>query len=100
MRILENLCVEFSEDNLVRKYYYRLTETLMDQKKVYGIEVERQDYEQECVVNIEREALPKISRQKENVQAIVQSLHKNIVSPIHLIDVFGEEIDELAYSFS
>ena len=101
MKILDSVCVISEDDNETKRYYYyRLTETLLKNKVAYGIEVERQDFKGSNINNIERECLPIISQKIQSVQALLKLLSKNIVSPIHVVDIIGEEIDELAYNFN
>lgn len=100
MKILDSICVVLEEENILRKYYYRLTETLFNKSEVFGIEVEREDYTGDTLTKIERETLPIISQDKNSVQALLSKLHKNLVSPIHVIYIIGEDMDNMAYSFN
>jgi len=67
--------------------------------QVYGIEAEREDYKNEELINIERESIEYISPHRHKVQELLKTLYENTVSPIHLIDVLGEHIDEYVIDF-
>lgn len=100
MDVLDSICVSSDCDGQARKYYYRLTNTLFNNKNTYGLEVEKQDFIEDQLNKIERESLPIISTERNKVQAMFELLYKNVVSPIHVIDILGEEIDECAYYFA
>lgn len=91
--------------NLV--YTYRLTRDLKmlysDRGSIeiqaYGIEVERQDFCDGVLINVERECVECISPQRYKVKNLMNLLYENIVSPIHLVEVLGEYIDEYVSDF-
>ena len=101
MKILDSKdIISFDEERkLNMHYYYRLTSTKLNNKQAFGIEVERQDFSEGVIKNIERESIPVISEAREEVCNIVELLAANIVAPIHVIDIIGEKVDELAYQF-
>lgn len=66
----------------------------------YGIEVERQKLINGVVVNIERDIVATISPYRHKVRNLIKTLYENCVSPIHLIDVLGEYIDEYVIDFN
>ena len=66
----------------------------------YRIEVERQDIINGGLVNIERNSVNNISTDKEKVKRLFDLVSKNNVSPIHLIDVIGEYVDEYVSDFN
>lgn len=88
-------------------YSYRLTKKLkvLDSSgerieiQAYGIEVERQDFCNGVLINVEREFIESISPQRYKVKNLLNLLYDNLVSPIHLIDVLGEYIDEYVSDF-
>ena len=69
-------------------------------RQAYGIEVERQDVIDGDLVNIERDSVNNISTNKEKVKKLFDLVSKNNVSPIHLIDVIGEYVDEYITDFN
>lgn len=99
MRVIKNLCKEVKLEDKCYKFCYRLTETCFKGNVVYGIEVERKDFNNEVLINIERDSIEKISPNKGNVESLVDKLHKYEVSPIHLIDVIGEYVDNYVADF-
>ncbi|MNI91836.1 hypothetical protein D3C76_1826070 [compost metagenome] len=57
------------------------------------------DFNDENLINIERECINKISPVYNKVENMVDLLYKYRVSPIHLVDVLGETIDECVMDF-
>ena len=100
MIILKNeKVVESVQDNSRYEYSYRLVKTDYRNMVAYGIEVERMDFNDENLINIERECINKISPVYNKVENMVELLYKYRVSPIHLVDVLGETIDECVMDF-
>ncbi|EGT5618211.1 hypothetical protein BUL45_03905 [Clostridium perfringens] len=100
MKIVKNLCKEINIEDKCYKFCYRLIETCFNGTKVYGIEVERKDFMDSDLINVERDSVEKISPNKDKVEILVEKLHKYEVSPIHLIDVIGEEVDNCVADFA
>lgn len=101
MLIVENLCRSEYIENVKYDYSYRVVknkvtfpEIYKAQIESYGIEIERRDIVNGCLINIERDCVKNISPDKIKVKSLVEMLYENIVSPIHLIDILGEYIDE------
>jgi hypothetical protein len=67
--------------------------------QTYGIEIERQDSRNGEVVNIERDCISTISPQRHKVHKLLKMLYDNEVSPIHLVDVLGDYVDEYIIDF-
>ncbi|KYH28464.1 MULTISPECIES: DUF6514 family protein [Clostridium] len=65
----------------------------------YGIEVERQDIVNGKLVRIERDSVKCISPHRHKVHELLKMLYDNVVSPIHLIDILGEYIDNYVTDF-
>lgn len=80
-------------------YFYRMTEGEFKKGQAYGIEVERQDIKNGSLINIERNSVKLISTNEEKVKKLFDLISKNNVSPIHLIDVIGEYVDEYVSDF-
>lgn len=76
------------------QYVYRLLLKDYNNKKVYGLEVERRDISNNQVINIERESIEEVSIVKDKVKEMIDILYNGIVSPIHVVDILGEEIDK------
>lgn len=81
-------------------YNYRLIKEEYLNGQAYGIEVERQDFVEGILVNIERDEIRKISNIKEKVNNLLEIIHKNKVSPIHIVDILGEYVDNYVMDFS
>lgn len=73
MKIVKNLYKEINLEDKCYKFCYRL---------------------------IERDSVDKISPNKDKVEVLVEKLHKYEVSPIHLIDVIGEDVDNCVADFA
>jgi protein tyrosine phosphatase len=67
--------------------------------QTYGIEIERQDYLDDSLINIERDCISTISPQRHKIHNLLKMLYDNQVSPIHLVDVLGEYVDEYIIDF-
>jgi hypothetical protein len=105
--IVESMIRNEIYDEMKHNYFYRLTKdnvTLsMGGEKVdvqtYGIEIERQDIENGSIVNIERDSVKSISPHRHKVHGLLKFLYDNCVSPVHLIEVLGDYIDEYIVDF-
>ena len=107
MLVIENL---FKVENLEGKkckYIYRLTKSSFPVEisgeivnlDCYGIETECQEIVDNCVASVERSAIEKISTSRYKVHNLFKLLFDNSVSPVHLIDVIGEYVDEYVSDF-
>ena len=52
------------------------------------------------VVQIERDKIERISTKEEKVRQLLELLHIYQVSPIHLVDVLGEYVDNYVCDFN
>ncbi|MCJ7688068.1 MAG: DUF6514 family protein [Clostridiaceae bacterium] len=107
MIIIENLSKKLTENDVKHNYFYRLIKSNMSvsmygeltQVQAYGIEIERQDILDDTVVFIERDRVENISPQRHKVKNLLKMLYDNSVSPIHMIDILGDYIDEYIVDF-
>lgn len=107
MMVVESLNRTESLGDITYIYNYRLTRGHISMNlqcenvivQTYGIEIERQDYINGIMVNIERDGVENISPQRHKVHNLLRLLHEEGVSPIHLIDVLGEYIDTYIIDF-
>lgn len=107
MVVIESMSRSEVADDVIYNYFYRIvkgqvTLPIGSDKIVvqsYGIEIERQDIKDGNVINIERDCINSISPQRYKVQNLLKLLYDNNVSPIHLIDVLGEYVDEYIIDF-
>ncbi|MGL4655358.1 MAG: DUF6514 family protein [Sarcina sp.] len=93
MKIVKSLVEELEVEGKKYEYSYRIIETNLNKFIVFGIEVERVDYINGKMVNIEREVIDKISEDLIKVEQLYKLVSENLVSPIHLIDILGEYAD-------
>lgn len=107
MVIIENLYKEITDGDVNYNYAYRLVKNNMSvvmygkltEIQAYGIEIERQDITNGTVVRIQRDCAKHISPQRYKVKNLLKILYDNTVSPIHMIDILGEYIDEYTSDF-
>lgn len=102
MAVVELLIKSHEAEGTRYKYFYRLTKreiaiynndnNIMPTQS-YGIEIERHDLVNESLVNVEKNEVVNVSTSRHKVHNILKYLFENTVSPIHLIDVIGEEVD-------
>ncbi|WML36177.1 DUF6514 family protein [Clostridium sp. OS1-26] len=105
--VVENLIRTESRDDVKYVYLYRLLKGNISitygvdtiEVQSYGIEIERQDLVDGKLVNIERDCVKSISPERHKVHNLLKLLYDNNVSPIHLIDVLGDYIDEYIVDF-
>jgi hypothetical protein len=108
MEVIESLSKIEVIEGMKYKYFYRLIKssfsTTLHDKKVnvdcFGIEVERHDIINNCIAKIERESIERISPYRYKVHNLLKFINDNAVSPIHLIDVLGEYVDEYILDFN
>lgn len=91
---------EEKTDKTMMVYNYRLIKEDYLRGQAYGIEIERQDFVEGVLVKIERDEIRKISNIKEKVQGLLEIVHKNKVSPIHIVDILGEYVDNYLIDFN
>ena len=75
------------------KYIYRMTEKNIRNRQAFGIEIERQDFNDGQVVNLERDYVSLVASEEKRANDILLLLFNNLVSPIHLVDIVGEYAD-------
>ncbi|MFR5264885.1 DUF6514 family protein [Clostridium sp.] len=100
MLVVENLKRNFYDENSQKEYFYRLTVKKYENKSFYGIEIERKDFEQNNLINIERENMDYIETNKTKALELLKMLWENQVSPIHLIDILGTYADNTIERYS
>jgi hypothetical protein len=105
--IVESMVRNEINEDMKHNYFYRLTKNnislsingeKMDVQS-YGIEIERQDILNNSIVNIERDGVKSISPHRHKVHSLLKLLFDNCVSPVHLIDVLGDYVDEYIVDF-
>lgn len=107
-------CITRNEiiEGMSKNYIYRLTKSNVSisldidsnsdsmEVQTYGIEIERQDIIDDSIINIERDSVKSISPHRHKVHALLKLLYDNCVSPIHLVEILGEYIDEYIIDFN
>jgi len=107
MVVIENLYKKVTDGDVNYTYFYRLVKSQISvsmydeftKVQAYGIEIERQDISNGSVVRIQRDCVDNISPQRYKVKNLLKMLYDNTVSPIHMIDILGEYIDEYTSDF-
>lgn len=99
MKVVENLIKSVNGDDISYTYSYRLIKANYNSNDAYGIEIERADYKNDIIVNIDRDRVKLISPNLQKVRDLLGMLYENQVSPIHLIDIIGEKVDEWVVDF-
>ncbi|SHF09540.1 DUF6514 family protein [Caloramator proteoclasticus] len=79
-----------------KKFYVKENELEI---KCYGIEVVREDYDKNKIVATERERIDFVSTDRTKVIKLLIELQRNEVSPVHLLEVVGEYVDEWTSDF-
>lgn len=87
-------------EGIEMKYSYLMESKEYNNETVYGIVVKRESIENGKVVNSIEERVDIISKKKDLVQNLLDLLYKNQVSPIHLIDIIGETVDNCVFEFN
>ena len=98
--VIENLLITRCINDVQMKYMYKLTTKKYNGVQAYGIEVERDDYKNGENINIVTDRVDLISPEKNKVKELLDILYKNEVSPIHLIDIIGEYVDDYVSDFN
>ncbi|MGG7060064.1 DUF6514 family protein [Clostridium tertium] len=99
MYIVDSLYSSSKNDNKEIRYSYRMISESFFGVQAFGIEAERQDLIEGNVVQIERDLIRKISNKEDKVKTLLNLLHDYQVSPIHLVDILGEYVDNYVSDF-
>ena len=86
-------------NGIERKYQYKLIKTLIGKDEVFGIEIERTDYKGDLEIDSYKDSVELISPVESKVKCLLKMLYENQVSPIHLVDIIGEYVDEYVNDF-
>ncbi|WP_446897894.1 DUF6514 family protein [Clostridium sp. LBM24168] len=108
--IVENLMrtgVDDLNDSMRRIYFYRLIKNEMNitcnwdiiPLQSYGIEIERQDLLNDKLIDVCRDCVINISPDRYKVHSLLKLLYNSQVSPVHLVDIIGDYVDEYILDF-
>ncbi|MBP2033504.1 hypothetical protein J2Z42_002207 [Clostridium algifaecis] len=105
--VLENLVKTQINKNIKYIYFYRLTKEKVDitydlsivSLQSYGIEIERQSIIKDKLIDVCRDSVMSISPDRYKVHKLLRLLYENQVSPIHLVDIIGDYVDEYILDF-
>lgn len=100
MYIVDSLYSNSRNGNKEIRYSFRLVEEKFNAGQAFGIEVERQDLIEGSVIQIERDSIRRISNKEEKVKELLDLVYKYQVSPIHLVDILGEYVDNYVSDFN
>ena len=100
MNIVNSLYLNFQNDTKESRYSFRMFKEKFLDGQAFGIEVERQDLVNGNIVEIERDSISKISNKEEKVMELLKLVHNHQVSPIHLVDILGEYVDNYTSDFN
>lgn len=107
MEIVQTLSKSHIEGTIEYAYQYNLIRNTIEievcgktiEVQGYGIKAIRTHSNSEGIVFQEEDLVKIISPQRHKVQGLIKLLWDNTVSPVHLIDVLGEYIDEFIGDF-
>lgn len=103
MKVVEELRGrEYSLSEIV-EYYYKVMENTVaieidnkiEASLVYGIQIDKILIEKDGTQSTESEKIDIISCNLELVKEICRIMHKNLVDPIHLVDVLEDNISKV-----
>ncbi len=99
MRVLEEYSIVRENEGVELRYFYRITKSQYCGFPAYGVEIERKDYKGLIKLKEEKDSIELVSTQRHKVKQIVMNLYNYEVSPIHLVDILGEFVDEHVFEF-
>lgn len=106
--IMENFISNEKVKQIEYVYFYRLLKGKIvisyshkdvEEVQAYGIEVERQDILDGKLINVQRDSIENISPERYKVHNLLKLLYDNKVSPLHLVDVIGDYVDDYIMDF-
>ncbi|MBS6600910.1 MAG: DUF6514 family protein [Clostridium sp.] len=97
---IKELNLSINLEGIEMKYSYLMESRKYNNETVYGIVVKKESIKNKVVVSTIEDRVDIISKKKEVVQKLLDLLYRNQVSPIHLIDVIGETVDNCVLEFN
>lgn len=109
MLIVEVLVKIQEAEGIKYKYFYKMMKNVLIlneeytgsvSMQSYGIEIERQDLVNDSIVKVVKNSVNHISPNRYKVHNVLKYLHETTVSPIHLVDIVGREVDEDVFDYN
>ena len=97
---IKELNLSINLEGIEMKYSYLMESRKYNNETVYGIVVKKESIKNKVVVSTIEDRVDIISKKKEVVQKLLDLLYRNQVSPIHLIDIIGETVDNCVLEFN
>ena len=97
---IKELNLSINLEGIEMKYSYLMESRKYNNETVYGIVVKKESIKNKVVASTIEDRVDIISKKKEVVQKLLDLLYRNQVSPIHLIDVIGETVDNCVLEFN
>lgn len=97
--LLESLELKKEINGMDTRYMYKIIETDYRGNSAYGISVSREYIKDNKVIDVYEDSIKYISPIKDKVEALLETLYKGQVSPIHLVDIAGEYVDNCVNDF-
>ena len=97
--VVENFILSKEIEGLEVVYNYSVIQSIYCNKLAYGINIKRLDYYKGKEIKCTMDEVKLVSPQKEKVINLAKLLYKEQVSPIHLVDIIGEQVDEWVKDF-
>lgn len=107
MGIIECLTKVINKDEMKYRYFYKLIKSTLiielngveTEIQSYGIEIERQDYRGNILLNVESDKINHVSPQRYKCYEFLKMLYSKEVSPVHLIDILEEHLEDLVKEY-
>ncbi|WP_066896263.1 DUF6514 family protein [Clostridium nigeriense] len=100
MYIVNSLYSNVQNDGKESRYFFRMFKENFLDGQAFGIEIERQDLVEGNIIQIERDFISKISNKEDKVKDLLKLIYDYQVSPIHLVDILGEYVDNYVSDFN
>lgn len=97
--LLESFEFRKEVNGMDTRYLYKIIESDYKGNAVYGISVSREYLKNNEIVDEYEDSIKFVSPIKDKVKTLLEILYKGQVSPIHLIDIAGEYVDNCVDDF-
>lgn len=97
--LLESLEFRKEINGMDTRYLYKIIESDYRGNATYGISVSREYIKNNEVIDEYEENIKFVSPIKDKVKELLEMLYRGQVSPIHLIDIAGDYVDNCVDDF-